>query len=380
MSYQFESSSPPSLSSSISSLCSSDSSPPSSFISSYFTENNDIINSHQQQHQQYHHHPTNNNNHHHHHHHHHHHQQQQQQHHHHYHYQQHHLSQNVHNNFLLVTDQNQAKTKKEDYDYSILNIIPNLISEKRKKTIFVEKLVDMTCHIIEIIWADMFFDPSSKVISLKVFVKETLRRSRTSYSTLQATLLYLFRIKSKISLITDRSNRNNNNNNNNNPATCCRRMFLAALIIASKYLQDCNYSNRAWSRVSGLPINELNTIEICFLRLIDYNLFISENNFKHWSSLLLKYIQETFYFSGTDSRKDSVDNNNYYHHHHHHHHHHPHNHPFINDILENQHSIVKLQEIMKSMDEFESLDQRSCQNDLSSGKYQNRKSTRIMTN
>ncbi|CAJ0647953.1 6671_t:CDS:2 [Entrophospora sp. SA101] len=212
----------------------------------------------------------------------------------------------------LFTDQTQAKTKKEDYDYSILNIIPNLISEKRKKTIFVEKLVDMTCHIIEIIWADMFFDPSSKVISLKVFVKETLRRSRTSYSTLQATLLYLFRIKSKISLITD------------------RRMFLAALIIASKYLQDCNYSNRAWSRVSGLPINELNTIEICFLRLIDYNLFISENNFKHWSK--------------------------------------------------NQHSIVKLQEIMKSMDEFESLAQRSCQNDSSSGKYQNRKSTRITAN
>nr|CAG8524934.1 8955_t:CDS:2 [Entrophospora candida] len=84
MSYQFESSSPPSLSSSISSLCSSDSSPPPSFTSSYFTENNDII---------------------------------------------------------TITDQTQAKTKKEDYDYSILNIIPNLISEKRKKTIFVEKLV-----------------------------------------------------------------------------------------------------------------------------------------------------------------------------------------------------------------------------------------------
>ncbi|CAJ0758529.1 10292_t:CDS:1, partial [Entrophospora sp. SA101] len=46
----------------------------------------------------------------------------------------------------------------------------------------------------------------------------------------------------------------------------------------------------------------------------------------------------------------------------------------------NQHSIVKLQEIMKSMDEFESLAQRSCQNDSSSGKYQNRKSTRITAN
>ncbi|CAJ0759581.1 16298_t:CDS:2 [Entrophospora sp. SA101] len=53
---------------------------------------------------------------------------------------------------------------------------------------------------------------------------------------------------------------------------------------------------------------------------------------------------------------------------------------FVEKLVENQHSIVKLQEIMKSMDEFESLAQRSCQNDSSSGKYQNRKSTRITAN
>jgi len=74
-------------------------------------------------------------------------------------------------------------------------------------------------------------------------------------------------------------------------------MFLAALIIASKYLQDSNYSNKAWSKISGLPLAEINENEVIFLRLIDYKLFIAEDVFKRWSSLLLTHIQA---ISGSD--------------------------------------------------------------------------------
>ncbi|PKY30039.1 hypothetical protein RhiirB3_297993, partial [Rhizophagus irregularis] len=122
----------------------------------------------------------------------------------------------------------------------------------------------------------------AKIIPLRLFLQETLRRSRTSYSTLQTALFYLFRIKPQISS----TSRHSNQSQNNDPATCGRRMFLAALIVASKYLQDRNYSNRAWSKISGLPVHEINANEICFLKLIDYNLFIAEDIFKRWSSLL----------------------------------------------------------------------------------------------
>ena len=108
----------------------------------------------------------------------------------------------------------------------------------------------------------------------------------TSYSTLRTALFYLFRIKPQISSITPTPT----SSQNNDPATCGRRMFLAALIAASKYLQDRNYSNRAWSTISGLPVYEINANEICFLKLIDYNLFIPEDIFKRWSSLLLTHI------------------------------------------------------------------------------------------
>ncbi|ORY46312.1 hypothetical protein BCR35DRAFT_258485, partial [Leucosporidium creatinivorum] len=53
---------------------------------------------------------------------------------------------------------------------------------------------------------------------------------------------------------------------------CGRRMFLASLIGASKFLQDRNYSNRAWARISGLPVTEINVNERAFLNMMKFQL------------------------------------------------------------------------------------------------------------
>jgi len=45
------------------------------------------------------------------------------------------------------------------------------------------------------------------------------------------------------------------------PLLCPRRTFLAALILASKFLQDRCYSNRAWAKLSGLPAREVGRCE-----------------------------------------------------------------------------------------------------------------------
>jgi len=63
-------------------------------------------------------------------------------------------------------------------------------------------------------------------------------------------------------------------------------MFLAALILASKFQQDRTYSNKAWSKISGLPVAEINLNEITFLTLIDYRLFVSQAVFQKWVTIL----------------------------------------------------------------------------------------------
>ncbi|KAG0339933.1 hypothetical protein BG004_006610 [Podila humilis] len=73
---------------------------------------------------------------------------------------------------------------------------------------------------------------------------------------------------------------------------CGRRTFLAALMVASKYLQDRNYSNRAWAKISGLSIKEINANELIFLKIIDYSLFVSHETFMRWTGLLVAHGRE----------------------------------------------------------------------------------------
>ena len=70
---------------------------------------------------------------------------------------------------------------------------------------------------------------------------------------------------------------------------CGRRMFLAALILASKYLQDRNYSARAWSKISGLRTCEINNNELAFLSAVNWKLHIPEPVFHRWTDIVLKY-------------------------------------------------------------------------------------------
>ena len=186
------------------------------------------------------------------------------------------------------------------------------------------------------------------VIPLQNFVKEVLRRSRTSCSTLQLALYYLHKSRRGIRDAVSRAEASRDEivrleqelaeckrraaaapedsypsppqspsehhqaevvaqahaihasavaaelgerftalvTAQNSPVLCGRRMFLAALISASKYLQDRNYSNRAWAKISGLPVGEINGNERAFLKVVDYKLHLPAEEFQRWTERL----------------------------------------------------------------------------------------------
>ena len=126
------------------------------------------------------------------------------------------------------------------------------------------------------------------VLPLRTFIQETLRRSRTSYSTLQVALYYLILIKSHVPG-HDFTMEQPHDVQSLRALQCGRRMFLAALILASKYLQDRNYSARAWSKISGLRVCEINSNELTFCQAVNWNLHITENTFDRWSDIVLKH-------------------------------------------------------------------------------------------
>ncbi|KAF2237869.1 hypothetical protein EV356DRAFT_441098 [Viridothelium virens] len=126
------------------------------------------------------------------------------------------------------------------------------------------------------------------VLPLRTFIQETLRRSRTSYSTLQVALYYLILIKPYVPKC-DFTMEQPGDNESFRALQCGRRMFLASLILASKYLQDRNFSARAWSKISGLKTHEINTNEMTFLTAISWSLHIPDGIFERWTEIVLKY-------------------------------------------------------------------------------------------
>lgn len=173
--------------------------------------------------------------------------------------------------------------------------VPTLQRQADRKVNFVENLVDSAAQIVETIWQPPKYvtvqtGPKDGVLPLRTFIQETLRRSRTSYSTLQVALYYLIVIRPHLPPMDYQcSELDAEEAQLIRAKQCGRRMFLAALILASKYLQDRNYSARAWSKISGLNTQEINVNEMAFLKAVDWKLHMSEMVFQRWTDLVLKY-------------------------------------------------------------------------------------------
>ncbi|KAH7037439.1 uncharacterized protein B0I36DRAFT_66175 [Microdochium trichocladiopsis] len=170
---------------------------------------------------------------------------------------------------------------------------PVLVRQCERKHNFVDNLVDSSTQIVEAIWpcSSVIYRQelgSKAVLPLRTFIQETLRRSRTSYSTLQVALYYLILIKPHVPT-HDFTMEQPDDVHVNRALQCGRRMFLAALILASKYLQDRNYSARAWSKISGLATNEINQNEMAFLLAVNWKLHITDAVFQRWTEIVLKY-------------------------------------------------------------------------------------------
>jgi len=171
---------------------------------------------------------------------------------------------------------------------------PQLVRQRDRKVDFVDNLVDSATQMVEVIWPlSVVHCPAESsqgrgVLPLRTYIEETLRRSRTSYSTLQVALYYLILIMPLVPR-TDFTMEQASNCPAGRALLCGRRMFLSALILASKYLQDRNYSAKAWSKMSGLKINEINTNERTFLEKVNWRLHIPKPMFEKWQELVLRY-------------------------------------------------------------------------------------------
>lgn len=149
------------------------------------------------------------------------------------------------------------------------------------KSAFVETLVDSAVLLIDTIW------PGECLVGgmpLRRFIEETLKRSRSSYSAFQVSLYYLICVKPRVLELR----KQHQGGCDCGVLKCGRRTFLSALILASKFLQDRNYSMGAWSKISGLSTKELAANELQVLAAIDWNVFVPTSIYTKWTTILMR--------------------------------------------------------------------------------------------
>ncbi|RDL40965.1 Cyclin [Venustampulla echinocandica] len=198
-----------------------------------------------------------------------------------------------HKSTQLPPQQQRQHPRRTSAETSLPRCPPSLVRQSDRKVSFVDSLVDSSAQIVEAIWPLSSVvcrnDIGNKgVLPLRTFIQETLRRSRTSYSTLQVALYYLILIKPHVPK-HDFTMEQPDDAHSIRALQCGRRMFLSALILASKYLQDRNFSARAWSKISGLNTLEINQNEMAFLLAVNWQLHITDAVFQRWTDIVLKY-------------------------------------------------------------------------------------------
>eukprot|EP00186_Timspurckia_oligopyrenoides_P000039 CAMPEP_0182441562 /NCGR_PEP_ID=MMETSP1172-20130603/533_1 /TAXON_ID=708627 /ORGANISM="Timspurckia oligopyrenoides, Strain CCMP3278" /LENGTH=243 /DNA_ID=CAMNT_0024635919 /DNA_START=155 /DNA_END=886 /DNA_ORIENTATION=+ len=114
----------------------------------------------------------------------------------------------------------------------------------------------------------VFYSAEKQKFSLDSYLKRVVTLVNESSSVCFAALVYLKRL----SALDSRLRLNDYN---------VHRIFMTAFVLASKMLEDEVYSNEHYARVGGIPsLLEMNKLEACMLSLLDFNLYISPEEYE----------------------------------------------------------------------------------------------------
>lgn len=120
----------------------------------------------------------------------------------------------------------------------------------------------------------VFFGTRVPAVSLKNYVKLCLSSFNCSGECYVLALVYINRI-AKIA-----------------PNMICslsiHRLLFFALLLAAKYHDDDYYSNRCYAKIGGLTVERMNMLEIEFVKMLDWKVFVDAQEYQFHLGLILQ--------------------------------------------------------------------------------------------
>ncbi|KAH3758100.1 Non-receptor tyrosine kinase spore lysis A [Pelomyxa schiedti] len=111
------------------------------------------------------------------------------------------------------------------------------------------------------------------VISLEEYIGRIEEHSGCTRETIVAALVYIDKVLllNPSFIITERN---------------IHRVLWTCIVVANKHFEDKYYTNTFYSKVGGVPLLEMNSLEVLLLGMLHFELYISAEQFEKYSEVL----------------------------------------------------------------------------------------------
>ena len=123
-----------------------------------------------------------------------------------------------------------------------------------------------------------FISKIKNSITIKNYLKRLVKYTQAESSTLIAMLIYIDRLCEINNFIINSFN--------------VYKIIFSSLVIAIKYNEEEYFGNKYLAKVGGLSLNEMNLLELIYLNLIDFNLYVSDEVFQTYYNNINATINE----------------------------------------------------------------------------------------
>lgn len=113
-------------------------------------------------------------------------------------------------------------------------------------------------------------------ISVAEYLQRMLKYMYCSDECYVLALIYLDRIRERAAWLEINSR-------------SIHRLFLTGVVVAAKFFEDKYYKNSYYCRVGGITNQELNSLEHHFLRYLEFNLYVSQEEYTRYFDTLMTF-------------------------------------------------------------------------------------------
>ena len=148
--------------------------------------------------------------------------------------------------------------QKKEFRYLLINILSSLLTDICK-----ENDISQITNNEKI---NPFISKIKNSITIKNYLGRLVKYTQAESSTLIAMLIYIDRLCEINNFIINSFN--------------VYKIIFSSLVIAIKYNEEEYFGNKYLAKVGGLSLNEMNLLELIYLNLIDFNLYVSDEVFQ----------------------------------------------------------------------------------------------------